>query len=427
MNNNRVGSLRLLTDAALVAGLKSFLARERSDTASVVAHLAELDTRDVFLREGYSSLFVYCRDALGMSEGEAYNRIEVARASRRFPVVLDMLSDGRVHLTAVRLLAPHLTADNHADVLEAAHGKTKIEIQEIVARLAPRPDALASVRRVPASPPGLSPPVAAAPATASLVSPPQNAASVIAAPPAPGALAAATSATRMPALGASTVRRPVLHAAVTPLSPERYKLQVTISGETLEKMRLAKDTLSHAIPTSDDAVVLDRAFEALLEKLAKQKFAATEKPRVSRAMKTVTHVPTAAVQRAVWVRDLGRCRYIGPNGHRCDERRFVEFHHTDPRALGGEASVDLIELRCRPHNDYEGRLYFGSRRRPRVLVPEQVDLSHTLNILIGSTAPPGAISAGECDQHCWADQRRLSAAYRSRCAGRSRTPNAQAT
>jgi hypothetical protein len=172
---------------------------------------------------------------------------------------------------------------------------------------------------------------------------------------------------------ATAAPAPVVHAVV-PLSPDRYKLAVTISGETLEKMRLAKDTLSHALPTGDDAAVLDRAFDALLEKLAKQKFAATEKPRVPRA-KSGTQDPTAAVQRAVWIRDLGRCRYIGPNGHRCEERRFVEFHHTDPRALGGEASVDLIELRCRRHNDYEGRLYFGRRRRAGVLVPEQVDLS----------------------------------------------------
>ena len=386
MKNDILGPLRHLTDAALVAGLKSFLARERSDTAGIVAHLAELDTRDVFLREGYSSLFVYCRDALGMSEGEAYNRIEVARAARRFPVVLDMLSDGRVHLTAVRLLAPHLTADNHADVLASARGKTKLEIQEIVARLAPRPDAPACIRRVPTCRPEPSPAVAPA-ATASLVSSPLISAPVISAPPvagapaagapAGGAPAAASPATREPALGATIPPPRVPHAAVTPLSPERYKLQVTISGETLEKMRLAKDTLSHTLPTGDDAAILARAFDALLEKLAKQKFAATDRPRVAPDTRSGTQDPTAALKRAVWVRDLGRCRYIGPNGHRCDERRFVEFHHTDPRALGGEASIDLIELRCRPHNNYEGRLYFGRRRRPRVLVPEQVDLSVT--------------------------------------------------
>jgi hypothetical protein len=209
-----------------------------------------------------------------------------------------------------------------------------------------------------------------------LVSPPPVSAPVTTARPADCAATAEPSPTREPALAATIAPAAVPRAAITPLSPERYKLQVTISGETLEKIRLAKDTLSHAIPTGDDAAILGRAFDALLEKLAKQKFAATDKPRVSEGPKAAGQDLTAAVMRAVWMRDLGRCRYIGPTGHRCDERRFVEFHHTDPRARGGEASVDLIELRCRRHNDYEGRLYFGKRRRrTRELVPERVDLS----------------------------------------------------
>jgi hypothetical protein len=156
---------------------------------------------------------------------------------------------------------------------------------------------------------------------------------------------------------------PVRPAAVTPLSPDRYKLQFTIGGETLEKLRLAKDMLGHAIPSGDDAAILDRAFTALLVELAKKKFADTPRPRRSRESKPGAPDPSAAVKRAVWVRDLGRCAFIGTSGHRCNERRFLEFHHVDPRALGGEATVDLIALRCRRHNDYEGRLYFGKRRR----------------------------------------------------------------
>src|SRR5213593_2581806 len=106
MQNDILASLTRLTDDDLVARLKGLVARDHDQTAQIVAHLAELDTRDVFLREGYGFLFVYCRDALGLSEWEAYNRIEVARAARRFPVILDLLADGSVNLTAVRLLAP---------------------------------------------------------------------------------------------------------------------------------------------------------------------------------------------------------------------------------------------------------------------------------------------------------------------------------
>jgi hypothetical protein len=185
---------------------------------------------------------------------------------------------------------------------------------------------------------------------------------------------------------------PTPKAAVTPLSPDRYKLQVTIDGETLERLRLAKDMLGHAVPSGDDAAVLDRALRALLAVLAKTKFADTRTPRPRRqppgklagkrpqtedpvgprsqaengravVVEAPAHSPSAAVKRAVWVRDLGRCAFVGAGGHRCGGRRFLEFHHVDPYALGGEATVDGIQLRCRRHNDYEGRLYFGDRRR----------------------------------------------------------------
>jgi hypothetical protein len=149
---------------------------------------------------------------------------------------------------------------------------------------------------------------------------------------------------------------------VTPLSPDRYKLQLTISGDMLEKLRLAKDMLSHTIPSGDDAAVLDRALIALLVDLAKKKFAVTPRPRRSRGRKDDTDVP-ARVKRIVYVRDRGRCTFVGEHGHRCEERRFAEIHHIDLKCLGGKATPDKLTLRCRRHNDYEGRLWFGKRRR----------------------------------------------------------------
>jgi hypothetical protein len=179
MQKDILVSLTRVSDAELVTRLKGFVARERHATAEIVAHLAEMDTRDVHLREGYPSLFVYCRDALGLSEDETYNRIEVARAARRFPVILDMLAELAVNLTAVRLLAPHLTPDNHRGVLESARGKRKSEIGEIVARLSPRPDVPASVRKLPSPRP--EPP----PATVSLLAQCPPAAATLLAQPHP--------------------------------------------------------------------------------------------------------------------------------------------------------------------------------------------------------------------------------------------------
>ncbi len=109
------------------------------------------------------------------------------------------------------------------------------------------------------------------------------------------------------------------------------------------------------------------------------------------------------MKRAVWVRDLGRCAYIGPSGHRCSERRFVEFHHVDPYALGGEATVDKIELRCRRHNDCEGRLYFGKRRRddtgavrekPLSYGPQPFEVDNLFQNELARSASPSTRSAG---------------------------------
>jgi hypothetical protein len=67
------------------------------------------------------------------------------------------------------------------------------------------------------------------------------------------------------------------------------------------------------------------------------------------------------VKRAVWLRDGGRCAFVASAGRRCNERAFLEFHHREPYAIGGEAAVANISLRCRQHNAYEGQLAFGTR------------------------------------------------------------------
>jgi len=311
--------------------VKTLAGHEREATTALVAHLGELEVRDLHFRAGYGSLFAYCRDALALSEHEAYNRIEVARAVRRFPEILALLSDGSLNLTSVRLLAPHLTPDNHREVLASACGKRKADVEVIVARLWPRPDVPASLRKLPA-------PKLASASTSGATGAPTSTSPAAPVPPSP--------ATKVP-------------VPIAPLSPDRYKLQVTIGGETLERLRLAKDMLRHAVPSGDDAAILDRALTALLADLARKKFAVTEAPRPSRGTAPGSrHVP-AEVRRAVFLRDLGRCSFVGTDGRRCQERGFLEFHHLRPYAVGGEATVENIQLRCRRHNDYEARAYFA--------------------------------------------------------------------
>ena len=141
-----------LDDRTLLDAATRLATEERRATAALLRVLMELDRRRLYLGEGCASMFSYCTQVLHLAEGAAYNRIEAARAARSYPVILELFEQSAITLTAVRLLAPHLTAENHAAVLSAATHKSKRQVEELVSSLRPQPDAPVVVRRLPASP-----------------------------------------------------------------------------------------------------------------------------------------------------------------------------------------------------------------------------------------------------------------------------------
>jgi hypothetical protein len=150
---------------------------------------------------------------------------------------------------------------------------------------------------------------------------------------------------------------------VRPLAPERYEIRFTASGEMREKLRVAQDLLGHAIPSGDIAQVFDRALTLLVADLSRKKYAATERPRRSRGQSDESRNIPGEVKRLVDRRDKRRCAFVPPNGRRCDERRFLEFHHVVPYAAGGKPTAENIQLRCRAHNGYEADLFYGPGQR----------------------------------------------------------------
>jgi hypothetical protein len=304
-----------------------------------------------------------------LSEHEAYNRIEAARVARRFPVILELLGEGAVNLTSVRLLAPHLTSANHVEVLQSARGLRRAQVEELVARLVPRPDVPATMRKLPApkaagsqSQPS-STSYMAGPAT-----PHMDGASIssAAAPP----LAPPSPAPVVPVAPTAPIAVPT-RATISALSPDRYKMQLTISGDILQKLRRAKDLLRHAVPSGDEAMILDRALTALLADVEKKKHAkrqpsmdrekAAVRPRRARAVALGSRRIPAEVKRAVCERDGGTCAFIGITRRRCQQRAFIEFHHVQSYVDDGAPTVENIELRCRAHNAYEWQQRCGDR------------------------------------------------------------------
>src|SRR4030042_584902 len=140
--------------------LAELLRPSRCTEADLVAHIGEVDARRLYAREASPSMFAYCTEVLHLSEAEAYLRIAAARASRDHPLLLTMLADGRLHLTAIAKLAPHLTLENREALLTRAAHKSRREIELLLAELVPRPDAPAVMRKLPERRAGTtSPPV----------------------------------------------------------------------------------------------------------------------------------------------------------------------------------------------------------------------------------------------------------------------------
>jgi 5-methylcytosine-specific restriction endonuclease McrA len=325
-------SLTHLSDESLRRELSAAAANEKQATAELVAHIAEFDERKLYLPAAYPNMFAYCVGELGLSEDATAKRLQVARVSRRCPDVLEALSQGRVHLSGLVLLAPHLTPDTADELLAAATRKSKADIERLLAERHPRPDVPASAEPIPSGP----------------VSPCADS-------HAPGHVEATLPIATGGSPGNSNPR-----GRVSPLSAEAFAVQFTRSREADERFRLAQDLLGHQVGPNDIAEVYDLAMKELVKKLERTRRAATSRPaHARRSAAGSRHVP-AHVKRAVWQRDGGRCTYVSESGRRCEARRGLEYDHVKEFARGGEATVDGIRLRCRGHNQFTAERTFGA-------------------------------------------------------------------
>ena len=354
-------SLGHLTNHVLLRDLNALVAQDRATTASLLAHIGEVEARRLYADAGYSAMFHYCVQELSFSEDMAGMRIRAARLARRFPAVFDAIADGRLNVTALCLLSRPLRGLRGSaarELIAAAEHKTKEAIRIMLAERFPQPDLLPRVRALPESPRCVSSPHVLERVGVQEVSATVDGERTLVAGDEVPTLQAAPASAVPSAEVAIPIPRPA-SAKVMPLSPARFGLQLTMSAETRDKLRRAQELLGHAVEHGDLATVLDRALDALIEKLERRRFGATDAPRASRPTKSVRHIP-AGVRRAVRARDGEQCTFVSDKGRRCEERGALEFDHVKPVARGGETTVANLRLRCRAHNQLEAERAFGA-------------------------------------------------------------------
>jgi hypothetical protein len=320
-----------LSDDELVARLHEICLDARRLDARLIGHLIEVEDRRLHLKAACSSLFEFCVRRLHMSEGAAFRRINAARLTRRFSRLAGDIESGRLHLSTLVLLRDHLTDENIDDLVGATEGKSKREVQELLARRAPRPDVAAKIRKLPVQSKADAPSASAAPASPSPFAVPPSAR------PAPPP------------------------ARIEPLSEARYKMQLTLSGQMRDKLERAINLMRHRNPSGDLAVVVERALDALLERLERERLGKTT--RANRASPTndarCAAGVTTAVRREVFARDGEQCTFVDGEGRRCASRAFLELDHVESRALGGSDDAANLRVLCRAHNGLHAEEVFG--------------------------------------------------------------------
>jgi len=321
-----------LSDEQLLDSLKTLCGQGRVVLARLLAHLVEVEERRLHLEVACPSMFQFCVQRLGMSEDEACRRIHAARLARRFPDLLVRIEQGDLTLSTMALLQDALTEASYEELVEAAAGKTKAEVQALLAKRSPKPDVPAAITTIPMQP-------------------------------------------AIPTLDVAQVQAPAAAAGLqlVPLSETRHKVQFTASDELRKKLERAQDLTRHANAQGDLAVVVERAVDLLLEKLEKQRLGKASRPRRSPEDSDPQRL-SRATRRAVFERDGERCTFTDADGHRCPATTWLELDHVIARARGGTSELANLRVRCRAHNRLHAEQTFGKehverkireRRHPR--------------------------------------------------------------
>ena len=309
-----------LSDEELVSQLASLCLEGRRLVARLIVYLIAVEDRALDKKSACSSMWAFCTERLKMSEGETSRRLNAVKLVRRFPSVLGRLERGDVHLSALRQLGPYLNQENVDAILDEANGKTRTQVEEMIARRFPRPNA----------------PTVEIPVMANLTTP-----TTIATPlPAP-----------MPALACP--------ARIEPLSATGVLVQMTMTADGYADLKRAKELLGHCVPDGDTVKVIERALRTLVEDLEKKRRAKTSSPRATVRPSKPGHI-AAATRREVFARDGEQCTYLDSDGRRCEGRTRLELDHIHPRALGGSDEASNLRARCRPHNLHAAEEIFGT-------------------------------------------------------------------
>jgi 5-methylcytosine-specific restriction endonuclease McrA len=372
-----------LSDAGLLEQTMKCASSEREQTAALVAHLSEIYRRDLALKRGYPSLFRYAREALGLTDMMAWERVAAARLALRVPETVERLSRGELTLDAAGELWKCLQEEK-----KVARGSSTLD--------QPKSNS------------------ASIPTQPSLISDPVPQTRPVAAPSATEIREAFTKVlgkTRRESaavlqewrrertgsrqeVGDPPLPRPKCRRASH--SKIWTECAFFLNADELTLLDRLRDLLSHKLGTRDPHVVLQwllrngldrvdpvRREERIQKKKSREetvassvtatRIAAPQRSEKETVRKDATSIPSgrsslrspisAPLKRRIWIRDQGRCQHTDPQtGRRCEATAYLDLDHITPVSQGGENQEENLRLACANHN--RRRFHWEDRDQP---------------------------------------------------------------
>src|SRR5512145_2276405 len=315
--------------------------------AELLLYLSELDCRKLYRIHACPSLFEFLTTRLGQSEDIAYRWMWGARLLRAFPLVYELFANGRLHLSALMLLKPHLTEENHREWLMAAAGRSKREVEKLVAARCPKPDVPARVRKLPESTPRQREGSGERPCAGGSLSPVVQ--SMVATPSAPAtpSLADFTQPSSREPLP-PRCDMPSRATKIQPLSEHSYRVVFTASQRLKEKLERASELVSHAIAPTDLPALLERALDLLIEREERRRYGSRRRGTASTSTSSAKDVLSTPITAAQRHEDEDRSLLVG--GHDSNDALHIANSDTagiansDTAGIANSDTADTAEV-----------------------------------------------------------------------------------
>jgi hypothetical protein len=316
---------------------------ERGYTIKTIFLVAEMIRRETFVELGYSSIWDYLRRVHQQSDTMIHYRTRCAEAVSRFPQVVEPLRTGRLCMTTLAKLMEIMNESNCEALLAEALGKSKRDVERIIAKEKPREIPKDVTRSAAFTFPGKS--------------------------------VCETAPSAPPLEKPSFVRASQERVETERLTATISRKHMNVDHEYEDLLSELRAELSHKMPGAADFEILKESMRRTLKDLREEK-GIVDKPRATRIGKNgkISH----SVKRIVKKRDQGKCQWRSDDGGICGSTYRVQFHHKQDRAKGGEGTPENIILLCQKHNLLAAEIAWGEehidrfRKRPREQAPEEL-------------------------------------------------------